>query len=259
MKDYYIAHVIEEYISDGNFNAVFGDDWIDEARLAELIPMVCNYAFAEYGIDAKGQYSNGVAAIFEGLKTNDGIVCKGDEYSGFWFRLRPQFKEKYLASLRSQNPATDTVGTLGEESLRRALNRIMSEDGLRSMDEKWAETLDRDPSADGEARIQIPASDRFVTLGHNQQADLDQASTEVIEALEKENSVDGDPSARAWMLGQLRAGRELIRAQVVNVWLMEQTVLSVLGTLIEKFKGHAISAAAQTLLELLIKYLFGVK
>jgi hypothetical protein len=110
-----------------------------------------------------------------------------------------------------------------------------------------------------ESRIQIPASDRFVTLGHNQQAELERASTEVIDALEKENSVDGDPSARAWMLGQLRAGRELIRAQVVNVWLLEQTVLRVLGTLIEKFKGHAISAAAQTLMELLIKHLLGMR
>ena len=61
------------------------------------------------------------------------------------------------------------------------------------------------------------------------------------------------------MLGQLKAGRELIRATTLNAYLLHQTVMQVLASLIEKFKDHAIGAAAKTLVELLIKHIFGIK
>jgi hypothetical protein len=103
----------------------------------------------------------------------------------------------------------------------------------------------------------IPASDRIVTLSHNQQNDLETASSELINTVSLENSVDGDISLRQRILGQLKAGRELIRAQTLNAYLLYSTVMTVIGGLIHKYRNHAIGVAARRLLELLIEHIFG--
>lgn len=139
MKENYISFVLEEYISDGNFDAVFGDQWIDDEKLTSLYSHVCDNAFANYGIDAKGKYAPEVASIFEGLKKKNGILQEGDEYSDSWYKLRPSYKKKYLEEIRSANPAANRIGTLGDEVLRRALVKIVAEDDLRSIEEKWTE------------------------------------------------------------------------------------------------------------------------
>jgi hypothetical protein len=107
-----------------------------------------------------------------------------------------------------------------------------------------------------EAPSFAPASDRIVTLSHNQQVDLESASTDLIETVEKENSLDGDSGLRQRILGQIRAGRELIRAQVLSAYLLYQTLVAALGRLITRYKGHAIGIAAAKLLELLIEHIF---
>jgi hypothetical protein len=103
----------------------------------------------------------------------------------------------------------------------------------------------------------IPASDRVVTLSDNQQVDLETSTTELIEIVEKQNGVDGDQSLKQQIVGQLKAGRELVRAGVFKLALIEQTVLSVLGGLVEKYKDQAIGQAAKKLLDLLIEYVLG--
>ena len=104
--------------------------------------------------------------------------------------------------------------------------------------------------------VAVPAADRIVDLAHNQQSELEAATTAVVDAIERENSVDGDPSLRQRILGQLRAGRELISAGVLNAHLLHQTLMSLLGGLIEKYKGHAIGETAKQLLALLLKFIF---
>ena len=145
MKDNYVNHVLEEYIEDGNFDALFGDDWIDHATLWSLPPRICDYAFADYGIDARGSYANAVEKILENLIQSGAIARQGDEYSDFWYKLRPAHKQKFVAERRTKNAATSRVKTLGEEALRRALNRIVQEDDRRSMEEKWLENSEVDP------------------------------------------------------------------------------------------------------------------
>lgn len=102
----------------------------------------------------------------------------------------------------------------------------------------------------------IPASDRIVSLIHNQQTELENSTTELIETLEAENSIDGDSSLRQRVLGQLKAGRELIRAQSFSAYLLHQTLMTALGGLIEKYKGQAIGETAKKLLGLLIEHIF---
>lgn len=102
----------------------------------------------------------------------------------------------------------------------------------------------------------VPASDRIVKLSHNQQAELESSSTELIGELGKENSVDGDADLKDRLLGQIRAARELIRAQSVRAYLLYEMVFSVLVSLVERYKGQAIGHAAKKLLDLFIESVF---
>lgn len=103
----------------------------------------------------------------------------------------------------------------------------------------------------------IPASDRIVTLSDNQRTEFENVSLELIDEVEKSNGIDGDPTFRQIVLGQLKAGREMIRAQIFNVELMYLVMVEALKSLIKKYEGHVIGATATTLMELLIKHVFG--
>lgn len=104
--------------------------------------------------------------------------------------------------------------------------------------------------------VAVPASDRVVTIDHNQQVELDEAATTLIAEIEKENGIDGDANLRNKVLGQLKAGRELIRSTVFSGYLLYQTLMSMLGSLMEKYKGHVIGEAAKVLFALLLQHVF---
>lgn len=152
MKENYVSYVLGQYIADGNFDAVFGDEWIDEEQLEALIPEVCDYAFAEYGIDAGGKYVDAVTKIIGDMRASNVIVHQGDDYAGNWYRLRSARKTEFCADRLPKNPIYNLVETLGEEALKRALTKIVVEDGLRSMEEKWADRSEVD-SEIGEAAL----------------------------------------------------------------------------------------------------------
>jgi hypothetical protein len=104
--------------------------------------------------------------------------------------------------------------------------------------------------------IDVPASDRIVTLGDNSAGDLVGASTELVELVEAEAAIDGDTGLRDQFVGQLKAGIELIREKTFNAYLLHQTVISLLGRLIEKYKGQAIGETAKKLWGLLLDHVF---
>lgn len=145
----------------------------------------------------------------------------------------------------------DDYQELGSEWLSRALEGLR-----RRIGEKGS--LDNLIDAGHQTAVSAaPAADRIVTLDHNQQHKLDGATSELINLVEDENSVDGDTLLRQRLVGELRAGRELIRGQSIRAYLLYNTLVSALGTLIEKYGGAAIGIAAAKLLELLIQQVFG--
>ena len=107
------------------------------------------------------------------------------------------------------------------------------------------------------SQIPVPAADRIVTIDDNQRGAVDAAVEEVFNALVRENSVDGDISLRDRFLAQLAASRELIRASSVRAYLVYDTLVRLLGTLIEKYKDQALAEAAKKLLDLLVEHIFG--
>lgn len=211
MKEQYIAHVLEEYISDNNFDAVFGDGWIDENDLSKLSYTVSDYAFADYGINADGKYSNQAAILLDKMIENKAINRQGDEYAGFWFKLRQANKQKYLETLRSANPVTQLMGVLGEEALRRALLKIAGEDGLQAIEEKSSELQEAISVGDSADALVVPASDRKVQIDHNQSAygEIAEGLDEAIRLAgdTRPNQVSGDQHAS--ILASLKAARSL--------------------------------------------------
>jgi len=99
----------------------------------------------------------------------------------------------------------------------------------------------------------IPASDRIVSLNHNQIAEIESSADELIAAIEPENSIDGDAEERSRVIAQVRAAKELVRAGSVRVYLMYETLFHALGKLIEKYAGKALGQVASKLLDLLVE------
>ena len=155
-----------------------------------------------------------------------------------------------LASALASRELFEDYHELGSPWLNKAL------EGLRAqISEKGSlEALQNQVS--NSAVVEAPASDRTVTLAHNQQILLEDASSELIDLVEKENAVDGDSGLRQRIVGELKAGRELIRAQSVRAFLLYTTLVSALGALIEKYGGTAIGLTAKKLLDLLIEHVF---
>ena len=115
------------------------------------------------------------------------------------------------------------------------------------------ENADEATANDSEIVTDIPASDRVVTLTHNQQVELEVQTTEIIEAVEKQNQIDGDPSLRSKILGQLKAGLELIRASIFDAQLMYLTLVETLKWLVARYDQAVIGSLAGTLLVELAK------
>lgn len=100
-----------------------------------------------------------------------------------------------------------------------------------------------------------PAADRFVRFSDNEIHEFEEKTTEIIESIEKLNSIGDKPGLREIILGQLRAGRELLRSGCFKVYLLEVTLIDALRNLAHKYKDDAIGALAAALVTALLKHL----
>lgn len=105
--------------------------------------------------------------------------------------------------------------------------------------------------------IAVPASDRIVRLNDNERSAIDEAANQLSKSLQLENAIDGDSDLRDRFVAQISAARELIRAESVRSYLMYETLVRMLGVLIQKYQRHVIGAASQKLLDLIIQYILG--
>jgi len=150
------------------------------------------------------------------------------------------------ASALAKHELFDDYNELGEQWLRRALG------GLRQRVDS-GEPLSASPAS---AEVEIdnaPASNRVVAFTDNQVGEFDLKATEVIEAVAAQNQIDGEPGLRELILGQLRAGRELIRAGSFKVVLLELTLIDTLRFLAKRYEKELIGGLAAALLTALAK------
>lgn len=94
----------------------------------------------------------------------------------------------------------------------------------------------------------VPASDRVVTLNHNQISDADRSVSELVQELENDNGDPDQPGLRERLLGQIKAGRELIRGGQFRAYLLYETLVRALSELIKRYKNPTIVALANALL-----------
>lgn len=101
----------------------------------------------------------------------------------------------------------------------------------------------------------VPASDRLVSVSHNQYSAIDPPLAELVEAVERDNGLPDEPGFRERVIGHIRAGREFLRAGIFEARLFYMTMIVGLRMLCDKYKDHVIGAMASKLLDLILDQL----
>ncbi|VXD05304.1 conserved hypothetical protein [Sphingomonas sp. T1] len=98
-----------------------------------------------------------------------------------------------------------------------------------------------------------PASGRIVTFSDNQMSELDKQTSEVIDAVAAQNQIGGVAGLRELILGQLKAGRELIRAGSFRVYFLQLTLIQSLQYLVARYEKEVVGGLAAALIAALMK------
>ena len=101
----------------------------------------------------------------------------------------------------------------------------------------------------------IPAADRIVTLSHNQYAAISPVVDEVVDVVERDNGDPDSPGLRQIILGQIKAGRELLRAGVFNAHIFYLTMISGLQILVDRYGESALGEVAKKLLDVIAEHM----
>ena len=104
---------------------------------------------------------------------------------------------------------------------------------------------------------QVPDKDIIVNLNDDQIRNFDVTLDELVDSIEKNNGIPDEPGLKERLLGQVKAGRELIRAGSFRAYLLHVTLISALSELIERYKETAIAMIAASLVDLLVKNALG--
>jgi len=153
-----------------------------------------------------------------------------------------------LASALANHELFEDYSELGSSWLNRAL------EGLRKRVDELG-TLDALRNKPDISVPLVPASDRVVTFSDNQVTILEEQTTAVIDAVSAQNQIDDDPGLRELILGQLKAGRELIRAGSFRLYFLELTLIETLRLLAKRYEKEAIGGLASALIAALIKHI----
>jgi len=172
------------------------------------------------------------------------LVSKGvfeeirDDRAGSFFRLsRDELLNRYNDETSDPSSLTSKYKLIGQQFLASALQLSVQTD--EGGDELETKSFD------------IPAAGRLVEISHNQSSAIDNPTLEIINALEADNGLPEEPGFRERILGQIKAGRELIRAGIFDAQLFYLSMIVGLKMLIEKYKEHAIGAAASKLIDII--------
>lgn len=201
-----------------------------------------------YGISLTDNQAN---ILIGKLAAWRGISISSDKYAGETIRISRSILEKTLEGARDVgggNAVLNNVRLNGKPWL----TRVFSNSAFWTDLEGEAVVASVPENTSGE---DIPASDRTVTLNHNQFTAIDGPVEELIVALDADNGIPDELGLREKILGQIRAGRELLRAGVFDGHLFYLSMVVGLKLLIEKYKDHIVGALASKLLDAIIEQL----
>lgn len=236
------------------FTDLVGEEWHEDDQLVQLFQQAMVDAFAKFEIAVQQEYVETVVNVFEAW-LDDGIIeTDGDEYTGRYLRLNKSRMLGAINEFRGIDPAAQRVEKLGREAYLRALRKVAEEDGLLT-GPTGSEDIERAATANIDSLDVAPASDRTVHFNHNEVSEIDERTAEIIDSVESLNVVDGEHGLREILLGQLRAGRELIRAGAFKLYALEVTLIEGLKFLAKRYEHQAVGALAASLITALALYL----
>ena len=180
-------------------------------------------------------------AEYESFNSDDIHKGIGDLFSiGYTRRVLRSLADDGLIKIDAYDESSPEHYTLTDEGIARSEN-ISS---LQNLKARFA-LMERN---DIGSSISVPAADRVVKLNHNQVEQVERPIGEIVSALEKDNGDPDQPGFRERILGEIKAGRELIRAGEFRAFLLYETLVRALGELIKRYKNPAIVALAEALL-----------
>ena len=199
--------------------------------------------FSQIDFRIQGNIPRSAVDFVLGEFVRQGILLTiGDEAAGTFYKFDIGTAVRVLQSEREKSDSLFyKYGMIGPRFLTAALAGLQEE-------EAKPERVSLDAG-------NVPASDRIVSLNHNEISELDERTSEIIDAVEDLNSIDGHVGLRELLIGQLKAGRELIRAGSIKFYVLQVTLIESLKFLATRYEKEAIGALAAALLTALGKHL----
>lgn len=197
-----------------------------------------------------------VKRLLQKMLDDGGIEIRETLHAGNYFRIKNKEFKNVLAKLPSDSVAAQDLKEIGEQYLADALSNFSLSDfaNMEKFDDafeiKKADEID-------EEKIEIPAANRIVSVNDNQFEQVDKVTDELLSLVTRENKIGDENGLRERVLGQINAGRELVRHGSVRAYLLYQTVVEVLRLLIKNYAGTAIAETAKTLLTVYLTNILG--
>jgi len=183
--------------------------------------------------------SNG---MFEEMNANSMMEELADDFAGRYYRT----SVVAVTNFRQTLLATDPIHTRAEA--------IGGDRYFKDVFQGYLSGQADEPIVGG-ANIAVPASDRVVKLNDNQRTSIGIPLTALIDDIQADNEILED-GVKERLIGQMKAGRELIGSGSVRAYLLYHTLLRGLLELIARYRGRAIAIAAEKLAELLVEQFF---
>ena len=255
MKDDYLRYCLITQMSSKDFRTKAADVWIPKEDMASLFKDTMRKSLVRFDLASGDVYDRIAESVLEELIYMGVIRSEGDEYAGEFYQIPDGPRGQYVTNFVNSNEVAKRIQALGPSALPRAIARIAAEDGLTIIPSEGESSTDgvEQPQVD----LEVPASDRLVTLSHNEISAFEEQTSEVISHVEKLNGIEGPPGFREVLLGQLRAGRELIRAGSFKIYLAQITLIETLLFLAKRYERETVGVLAAALAAALVKQ-FGV-
>ncbi|MEI4508792.1 hypothetical protein WBQ88_19270 [Sphingopyxis sp. CCNWLW253] len=218
--------------------------YVRRTAIVEWISERITVSVERFGPEVCRPYLGLASDIFDRMIESGNVAIQHHPVAGEYYCVDSEKLTKFRAQTLQNDETTKQYQTVGAHLFDDIFGAYSRESDLSAIENV-------------ESSLKIPASDRVVHLNDNERKAIDETAQQLASSLKKENSVDGDVDLRDRFVAQLAAARELVRADSVRAYLMYETLVRMLGMLIQKYQGHVIGAAAQKLLDLVIQHIFG--
>lgn len=181
-----------------------------------------------------------IEGILQELIGSEALVASKDRFAGEYLTVNPVSIRDYRIARLSSDPIHGMAQAIGFD---RFFSDVFA--GYRQFPDGDAALPEMLPAP--------PSDNRLITLQPAQIAKVKAPLDELIAQVEADNGIPEIPGFRERMLGQIKAGREMLLSGCIRAQLFYWVMLKALGELVERYGKKAIGVAASKLIELLLE------